>query len=141
MAICIEVVANPGQEERLAIVKPLRAHNRAKGGDPQAEIVALLARDEHSNEVIGGLHGEFFYRWLYIELLAIPEQARGQGIGSRLVRTAEGLARKKGCVGVWLDTYDFQAPEFYKKLGYSQFGQIDDFPPGHKRFYFQKRLD
>lgn len=140
MAICIEVVANPGQDERSAIVKPLRAHNRTKGGDPQAETVALLVRDEHTKDVIGGLHGEFFYSWLYIELLAIPEQARGHGIGSRLIRMAEDLAREKRCVGIWLDTFDFQAPEFYKKLGYSQFGQLDDFPPGHKRFYFQKRL-
>ena len=43
-------------------------------------------------------------------------------------------------LGIWLDTFDFQAPEFYKKLGFSQFGEIVDYPPGHSRHYFQKRL-
>jgi hypothetical protein len=36
---------------------------------------------------------------------------------------------------------DFQAPEFYRALGYSEFAQINDYPPGHRRFFFQKRLD
>jgi hypothetical protein len=43
-------------------------------------------------------------------------------------------------VGVWLDTFDFQAPEFYRQHGYVEFGHIDDYPPGHKRYFFQKRL-
>jgi hypothetical protein len=53
---------------------------------------------------------------------------------------AEDLANEKRCLGIWLDTFDFQAPEFYKKLGFSQFGEIVDYPPGHSRHYFQKRL-
>ncbi|MNJ78333.1 hypothetical protein D3C77_760620 [compost metagenome] len=56
------------------------------------------------------------------------------------MKMAEDLAREKGCVGIWLDTFDFQAPGFYQKLGFTEFGQLEDFPPGHKRFYFQKRL-
>ncbi|BCG24577.1 N-acetyltransferase [Pseudomonas tohonis] len=137
----IDVTATPSEDDRAAILKPLRAHNRAKAGDPQRETLALLVRDERTDEVIGGLYGEIFYRWLYIELLAIPEQARGQGTGSQLMEMAEHAAREKGCVGIWLDTFDFQAPEFYKRHGYTAFGQVEDFPPGHRRFFFQKRLD
>ncbi|GGC91032.1 hypothetical protein GCM10007418_08390 [Halopseudomonas salina] len=54
---------------------------------------------------------------------------------------AEKLALEKGYIGIWLDTFDFQAPEFYPKHGFTRFGQIDDFPPGHQRYFFQKRLD
>ncbi len=54
---------------------------------------------------------------------------------------AETLAREKNCVGIWLDTFDFQAPEFYRQLGFSEFGQVNDYPPGHRRFFFQKCLD
>ncbi|WP_044874757.1 GNAT family N-acetyltransferase [Pseudomonas sp. LFM046] len=136
----IEMSENPGEDERSAILRPLRAHNFSQAGDPKRETIALLARDEHTNEVIGGLYGEIFYRWLFIELLAIPEQARGQGTGSRLMNMAEDIAREKGCVGIWLDTFDFQAPEFYQKHGFTKFGHIDDFPPTHKRFFLQKRL-
>lgn len=140
MSMRIEVSANPGEDERSAILKPLRAYNLAQAGDPKPEKIALLVRDEDSKEVIGGLYGEIFYRWLFIELLAIPEQTRGQGTGSRLMDMAEALAREKGCVGIWLDTFDFQAPAFYQKHGFSEFGHLDDFPPGRTRFFLQKRL-
>lgn len=140
MSTRIEVAVNPGEDERAAILRPLRAYNLAQAGDPKPEAVALLVRDEQSNEIIGGLYGEIFYRWLFIELLAIPEQTRGQGTGSRLMEMAEALAREKGCVGIWLDTFDFQAPAFYQKHGFSEFAQLDNFPPEHKRFFFHKRL-
>ncbi|MGC6728099.1 hypothetical protein ACP0GO_26835, partial [Escherichia coli] len=42
---------------------------------------------------------------------------------------------------MWLDTYSFQARGFYEKLGYTVFGTIDDFPPGHQRFFGRKRLE
>jgi len=73
-------------------------------------------------------------------LLAVPEQGRGQGIGSKLMNMVEEFAREKDCVGIWLDTFDFQAPGFYKKLGYTECGEIVDYPLGHKRHFFQKRL-
>lgn len=139
MTMRIEQSLNPSDEERQAILLPLRAHNAAKAGVSKPEPFALLVRDD-SNEILGGLYGRVFYRWLFIELLAVPEQARGQGFGSKLMQMAEELAREKECVGIWLDTFDFQAPEFYKKLGYSELGQIADYPPGHKRLFFQKRL-
>ena len=53
---------------------------------------------------------------------------------------AENFARERDCIGVWLDTFDFQAPAFYRKLGYQAFGQLNDYPPGHQRLFFQKRL-
>ncbi|KIP95340.1 MULTISPECIES: GNAT family N-acetyltransferase [Pseudomonas] len=140
MSTRIEIKSNPGEDERSAILRPLRAYNLAQAGDPKPEAIALLVRDERSDEVIGGLYGEIFYRWLFIELLAIPEQTRGQGTGSRLMNMAEEVAREKGCVGIWLDTFSFQAPAFYEKHGYSQFGELDVYPAGHKRLFFQKRL-
>jgi len=98
-----------------------------------------MVKDENG-EILGGLYGRMIFRWMFIELLSVPEQGRGQGIGSKLMAQAEALAREKNCYGLWLDTFDFQAPEFYRKLGFSQFGEIVDYPPGHKRHYFQKRL-
>lgn len=137
----IEQTTQPSDDEIQAILTPLRAYNASKAGDAGAEKFALLVRDDDNDQVLGGLSGKLLYRWMFIELLAVPEQARGQGIGSRLMAMAEEWAREKNCVGIWLDTFDFQAPEFYRGLGYSEFGHIDDYPPDHRRFYFQKRLD
>ena len=139
MTMRIEQSLNPSDEERQAILLPLRAYNASKAGVSTQETFALLVRDDN-DEILGGLYGRVFYQWMFIELLAVPEQARGQGLGSKLMQMAEELAREKECVGIWLDTFDFQAPEFYKKLGYSELGQIVDYPPGHKRLFFQKRL-
>ena len=139
MTLRIERSQNPTDEERHAILLPLRAYNAAKAGVSTQEPVALLVRNENG-EILGGLHGRVFYQWLYVDLLSVPEQARGQGMGSKLMQMAEDLAREKECVGIWLDTFEFQAPGFYKKMGYSELGHIADYPPGHKRFFFQKRL-
>ncbi|MDQ0121773.1 GNAT superfamily N-acetyltransferase [Pseudomonas lini] len=139
MKLRIEQSQNPTDEERQAILLPLRAYNAEKAGVSTPEPIALLVRDE-SGDILGGLYGRVFYLWLYIDLLSVPEQGRRQGIGSKLMQMAEDLAREKDCLGVWLDTFDFQAPAFYRKLGYSELGQIADYPPGHTRFFFQKRL-
>ena len=139
MTLSIELSQNPTPEDREAILAPLRAYNVAQAGDGKAQPLSLLVRNDQG-EILGGLYGRFFYQWLFIELLSVPEQGRGQGIGSRLMQMAEDMAREKECIGIWLDTFDFQAPQFYKKLGYSELGQIVDYPPGHKRFFFQKRL-
>lgn len=139
MTLIIEHKQDPTPEDREAILAPLRAYNVAQAGDGKSELLTLLVRDEQG-EIRGGLYGRFFYRWLFIELLSVPEQARGDGMGSKLMRMAEDLAHEKECVGIWLDTFSFQAPQFYQKLGYSELGQIVDYPPGHRRHFFQKRL-
>lgn len=140
MSVRIELKANPTEEERLAILAPLVDYNAQQAGDGLSEKLALLVRDEVSGEILGGLHARVLYRWLFVELLVVPEQTRGQGMGSTLMQRAEDLARERGCVGVWLDTFEFQAPDFYRQHGYTEFGHIDDYPPGHKRFFFQKLL-
>ncbi|MFJ7793674.1 GNAT family N-acetyltransferase [Pseudomonas sp. NPDC096950] len=139
MTLRIERSQDPTNEEREAILAPLRIYNAAQAGLAKPEPVALLVRDDNG-EILGGLYGRVFYQWLFIELLSVPEQGRGQGLGTKLMQMAEELAQEKECVGIWLDTFGFQAPEFYKKLGYSEFGQIVDYPPGHTRHFFQKRL-
>lgn len=140
MPLQIQLSENVSESERLGILNPLLAHNLANGGDDAHETFALLLRAPDSNEVIGGLYGKISYRWLLIDLVSVPESMRGQGIGERLMRRAEDVAKEKHCVGIWLETFSFQAPEFYQKLGYSEFGRLVDYPPGHARFYFQKRL-
>jgi len=140
MPLEIQLSTNVTEAERLGILNPLLAHNLANGGDDAHETFALLLRDLDSNEVIGGLYGKASYRWLLIDLVSVPESMRGQGIGERLMHMAEEVAKKKHCIGIWLETFSFQAPGFYQKLGYSEFGRLADYPPGHTRFYYQKRL-
>ena len=120
---------------REAVLGPLRAYNIAHGGDPHIRQVAILIDGED-----GGLWGRISYDWLFIELLSVPEPARGQGLGRQLMDRAETIARAAGCAGIWLDTYEFQARGFYEKLGFAVFGALDDHPIGQQRFFMMKRL-
>jgi GNAT superfamily N-acetyltransferase len=66
---------------------------------------------------------------------------RNEGHASRLLIAAESEARKRGCKHAFLDTFSFQALGFYYKLGYSEFGRLDEFSDKHKRHCLHKRLD
>ncbi len=57
------------------------------------------------------------------------------------MEAAERAARERGCVGVFLDTYSFQARPFYEGLGYTLFDELPDYPPGAAKHYLFKRLD
>ena len=140
MEVAMEVSFDVTAQEREAILKPLRAYNLSHTGNMAFETIGILLRDPATQEVVGGLYGKISYGWMFIELLSIPDQMRTQGAGTRLMRAAEELARERQCVGIWLDTFSFQAPGFYRKLGFSEFGHIADYPAGHQRHFFQKRL-
>ena len=136
----VEVIAAPTEAERQAILRPLVAHNDAAAGTTERHDVAIVVRDD-AGAIVGGLWGTAAYRWLFVQYLALPPEWRGGGRGRKLMLAAEAEARRLGCIGVWLDTYSFQARGFYEKLGYRSFGQIDDYPPGEARFFMSKRID
>jgi ribosomal protein S18 acetylase RimI-like enzyme len=113
--------------------------SQATGAGFVNEIVALEAWDGDIR--LGGLTAKFGREWVFIELLALEETARGNGAGARLVTKLEEIAAERGKSGLWLDTYSFQAPGFYEKLGFQRVGHIPDYPKGHARYFYAKRLD
>lgn len=140
MTVSLELRETPSDEDRKAILQALVAFNRSSGPPTKAEPLAILIRGE-DGEIEGGLWGHSIYDWLRIELLVVPEAIRSQGIGRRLLAKAEGEARRRSCIGAWLDTFSFQARGFYEKAGYRLAGQIDDHPIGGARYILAKRLD
>lgn len=139
MTLRITIAENPSEADRDAVLAPLRAYNSAHAGDPRIRPVAVLLTDEGGDQV-GGLWGKCAYDWLCVELLAVPQEHRGGNYGRTLMDQAEGIARANGCIGIWLDTYEFQARGFYEKLGFEVFGTLDDHPIGQKRFFLRKRF-
>jgi len=136
----VEVVATPGEAERQAILAPLVAFNDAAVGATERHTVAIVIRDA-AGAIVGGLWGTTGYRWLFVQYLVVPESMRGQGRGRELMHAAEAEGRRLGCVGLWLDTFSFQARGFYERIGYRCVGRIDDYPPGEARFFLCKRID
>lgn len=136
----IEVTAAPLPEDHELILSGLKVFIRERAGVVGMPL-AVLVRDESAGMVLGGLTGRTSAAWLFVELFWLPEALRGAGLGARVLAEAEAEAQRRGCIGAHLDTYSFQAPGFYRKLGYEVFGVIEDHPPGHKRFWLRKRFD
>ena len=139
MTLRITIPETPSDADRDAVIAPLRAYNISQAGDPRIRPVAILLTDEDGKDV-GGLWGKMAYDWLFVELLAVPEAFRRGNFGTALMREAERIARANDCVGIWLDTFEFQARGFYEKLGFEAFGVLDDHPVGHRRYFMRKQL-
>ncbi len=136
----IVVDETPASALREEILRPLRDYNASKVGSVVIEPFAVFLRHPESDAIIGGLWGTSAAGWLYIELLYVPDEFRTRGIGSSLIRKAEEVAAKRGCIGIRLDTFTFQAPGFYEKLGYRMFGKLMGHPEGHDQIYYFKLL-
>ena len=99
-----------------------------------------IVRNENREIIAGILSTLGYWNGLEIKILWVNEDYRKSGIGTKLLTETENNAKAKGAIISFLDTFDFQAKDFYLKNGYSIFGILDNFPAGHKRYYLQKRL-
>ena len=117
----------------------IRAYNTEQAGDDNYQSLCYVLRGP-DEEVVGGVIGATYWGWFYVDLLWIKEELRGRGYGHRLLTLAEDEARKRGAKNVYLDTFSFQVPDFYKGHGYQVFDELPDFPPGHQRYFMKKEL-
>ncbi len=100
-----------------------------------------IAKNENDDEIGGILAGIGYWKGLEINILWVKDEYRKKGIGTHILKYVEDIAKAKGATVAMLDTFDFQAEEFYLKNGYVPVGEIQNFPKGYKRIYFSKRLD
>ena len=139
MVPTITLTEDPDDGALRDITRLITQFNEVGSGRPNDfRALAILLTEPDASETLGGLWGWTSFSFLHIDLLFIPESMRGAGLGSKLIYMAEEEAIERGCRGAWLDTFSFQARGFYEKLGYSLFGSIDDYPPGHSRFFLRK---
>ncbi len=130
---------NPDPNDVQVIEDGLTAFNlRHAPPDNYQRLVVLLHGADH--RLVGGIVGNTWWGWLRIDVLWIDESLRHQGWGTRLMQAAEEEAIRRGCHRAFLDTLSFQALPFYVQLGYTVYGQLDDFPLGHSRYFLQKSL-
>jgi ribosomal protein S18 acetylase RimI-like enzyme len=75
-----------------------------------------------------------------LQQLWVDTEWRHRGLGSRLVANVEAEARARGCTLIYLETFTFQAPNFYARLGYEVAATLAGFPDGITKFLMTKRL-
>ncbi|MFN6569119.1 GNAT family N-acetyltransferase [Dendronalium sp. ChiSLP03b] len=140
MALAIAVEDNPDPKDIHAVISNLLDYNNnSQKLEDVAYPLSVLIRDAEG-EIVGGLVGETHWKWLFVSHLWVAEALRGQGYGRKLMLQAEQTAKERGCDRAYLDTFSFQALGFYERLGYQIFGVLEDFPPGHQRYFLQKKI-
>jgi len=101
--------------------------------------LGVVLRDEEGN-AIGGITANTVWDWLQIGVLWLPDELRGQGFGHQLLERIEEIGRSYGCNHSKLDTFEFEAREFYEKHGYAVQSLTEGFPEGHTQFHLTKYL-
>ena len=113
--------------------------NTQKAGHDNNNNLCFVLQSTDGN-IVGGIIGATYWDWFYINLMWIQEEYRSKGFGHQLLNQAEEEAKRRGAKFAHLDTFSFQAPEFYKKYGYQVFGELEGFPEGHTRYFLKKDL-
>ena len=107
---------------------------------PAQQEVLFDTLDKKITDDNGMIIAVYCWNVAYIDTLWVDSEYRGKGLGAELLAEVEKTAKAKGCYLIHLDTFDFQAKEFYEKQGYEVFGVLDDCPKGHCRYYLKKSI-
>jgi len=110
--------ANPSYEDLAILTDGIKENTSQKKGFAPLEFFAFFVRDENS-KIQGGCNGNSLYGCLYIDQLWVVESLRGKGYGTQFVLAAEQWGKERDCIFAAVNTMDWEALSFYKKLGYS----------------------
>jgi GNAT superfamily N-acetyltransferase len=136
----ITVTDAPDPRVEKLIGEGLRRYNVEKSGIDDSRPLAVIVSDPDSGEIVGGLSGRTSRGLLFVDLVYLPDELRGDGLGSRVLMLAEDEGRRRGCRAAVLYTSSFQAPGFYVRRGWRVFGEIPCEPAGTSRIFMTKTL-
>ena len=134
----LELTSTPSPEDESKVIGEIRNYNLALVPTHVEQLCVFDRAD--SGEIIGGLVGKTYWNYLDISYLWVNDCYRNQGRATSIMNMAEEEAIRRGCKCALVDTYSFQALGFYKNLGYSEFGFVDEFSGNHTRHYLRKHL-
>jgi ribosomal protein S18 acetylase RimI-like enzyme len=136
----VEVTDAPRDADVAALEEAIDDHNLERTGRRDYRPLGVFERDPQSGETVAGLVGFTWGGWLEVRFVWVRPDQRGRRLGRRLVETAEAEARARGCRHAWLDSYTFQAPGMYEKLGYRVFGRLQGYPDRADRVFLTREL-
>ncbi|HBM3574440.1 TPA: GNAT family N-acetyltransferase [Listeria innocua] len=133
----------PLEELEPKVIEGLMNHKERMGYSiPKSEPVFIgFAAINHEGKVVGGVTAKTSYGELHVSLLSLDQKMQGTGVGTALIEQIERYGREHHCHHISLTTFSYQAPEFYKKCGFTELGRIKDFPlKGEEKYFFVKYL-
>jgi len=129
----------PLQEDLQTLSEGMLAHHKNSGHPRKTEKYSIFLKDK-DGKVFGGVIVSFLWNGMEINSLWVDESVRNQGWGRKLMQEVEEEGRKRGCTVSYTNTFPWQAPEFYEKLGYTLYGKLEDLPKGFSLSYYSKKL-
>jgi GNAT superfamily N-acetyltransferase len=136
----IVLTDTPTDADEAMIEGGLADFNAEQAGIRDWRPLAVLARDPATGETLGGILGRTTLGLLFVDLVYLPKTLRGQNLGSRMMGMVEQEAVRRGCCSGALITITFQAPGFYERQGWREFGRVPCNPPGTFRVFMTKTL-
>jgi GNAT superfamily N-acetyltransferase len=130
---------NPDLDDLRRLEEAIYEFNVQATGISDGRPFASFLRDAEK-VVIGGISGWTWGKTCFIGHLFVPAELRKKGYGTRLVQAVEAEAIDRGCDQTVVRTHDFQAPQFYIKLGFAVIARIPDYPVGHQEITMIKLL-
>lgn len=138
--LILDTTDNPPDDFESFIGRSLNQFNEEITGQTHARSLAVIVRETEQGAPLGGLVGRTSLGLLFVDLIFVPKSLRGHGLGAKILRVAETEAIARGCSQAVLFTIAFQAPEFYRKLGYEEFGRVASGPPEQARVFMTRKL-
>ena len=130
---------DPTPEDFKALSQGLLSHHAIQGHERTWKKYTIFLKDGNK-KAHAGIVVKFTWNGMQIESLWVDEKLRGQDYGSKLMNMVEEEAKKRGCTIAFTDTFSYQAPGFYEKLGYTLHGKLEGFPQGSALYYYHKNL-
>lgn len=137
MALAFSTTDTPPEDKLLAVDAGLEQHNHAMAPLTEVRQLAAFATDE-AGAVVGGAVGRTWGKCCELLQLWVAPELRSHGVGSRLLQEFEASARARRCSTFYLTTLSYQAPEFYRKRGYTVLAQIGGYPNGIVKFLMHR---
>lgn len=137
------IVSGCNGSDKAFLVDKLVDYNLSQVPATQEENFIDLSRKVLSEDgkILAGIIVKMYcWKCIYIDTFWIDESMRGEGLGTLLLEEVERVAKENGSHLIHLDTFDFQAKDFYLSHGYSVFGELEDCPKGHTRYFMSKVL-
>jgi len=136
----LKIEDEPRREDVALLDERLYEFNAAATGVDDGRWLAIFVRDA-DGVIVAGLHGWTWGGTGFVQAIWVDQRLRGHGLGSRLIAAAEAEAVHRGCHQMHLDTHGYQAPAFYRRLGYEAIGELPSWPRDKDaRIFFRKRL-
>ena len=134
-----ETTASPSPQDAALVDQSLGAFNDTAARLEEVRVLACFAKSP-TGTLVGGALARTWGRCCELQQIWVDEPMRRKGLGRRLVELVEREARARGCSLLYLETFSFQSPDFYRCLGFESACELAGFPNGIVKFVMRKSL-